>query len=94
MFNSIDIQNKKTIRIEIGKYIILIFILSVFLYFLAKIADNYIENYFLQLIIDVFLLFLLFFIFATILGFKVTSYLKLRVNTFYINVVSSYLRKN
>lgn len=89
MFNSMNIKNKKTIEIEVGKYIILILILSCSLFFLANIVSNCIENSIFQLIIDAVLLFLLFLLFATILGFKVISYLvflKLNTVTFYKNL--------
>ena len=89
MFNSIDIKNKKTIGIEVGKYIILILILSACLFFLANIVDNYIEHSILQLAIDGILLILLFLLFATILGFKVIQYLvfvKFKAITFFENL--------
>lgn len=77
MFKYIDIQNKKAIGIEVGKYIILILILSASLFFLVNLVGSCIENSILQLIIDGILLILLFLLFATILGFKVLRYLVL-----------------
>jgi putative peptidoglycan lipid II flippase len=89
MFKSLIIENKKTIGIEVGKYIILILILSLSLFFMANIVDNYIEHSILQLTIDGILLIVLFFLFATILGFKVIQYLvfvKLKAITFFGNL--------
>lgn len=88
MFNSVDIQHKKTIVIEVGKYIVLILILSCSLFFLANIVGDYIANSIIELTIDTIFLFILFILFSTILGFKVISYLvslKLSIHSFYVN---------
>jgi len=89
MFSSIDVHDKNTIGIEVGKYIVLILILSGCLFFLANIMGNCIENSIFQLTIDGILLIVLFLLFSAILGFKVISYLlflKLNVVTFYKNL--------
>lgn len=88
MFNSIEISDKKTIGLEIGKYIILTLILSGALFFVTNYITVNINSLILQLLVDGIILLLLFIFFAYILGFKVAQYfdfLKLNFSILYNN---------